>query len=153
MASVFHKKGARYVYFKDWTGNFKKQVTRAGTKAQAQRIADDLERRAERQRLGLEELPSESKTTLAELCEWWLKNRCNPKREYLERSRLKRYVLNGALGTVLVRHVSSEVVEDTLRQMERDGMSPKTINGLRAILQCIYTAARKAPEPYRFRGA
>src|SRR5439155_18617840 len=124
MASVFQKKGAWYVRFKDWTGRFKKQVTRAVTKAEAQRLADDLERRAERQRLGMEELPSESKATLTELCEWWLKNRCNPRREYLERSRLKRSVLTGPLGTLLIRRVTPEVVEDTLRQMERDGLSP-----------------------------
>jgi len=152
MASVFFKKGAWYVFFKDWTGKYKRHVTRAATKAEAQRMADDLERRAERQRLGLEELPSESKTTLAELCEWWLKNRCTPRREYLERSRLKRYVLNAPLGKLLVRQVTAEVVEDTLRQMERDGLSPSTINGLRAILRTIYSSARKAPEPYRFRG-
>ena len=56
MASVFRRKGAWYVQFKDWHGTFKKQVTRALTKAEAQRLADDLERRAERQRLGMEEL-------------------------------------------------------------------------------------------------
>jgi hypothetical protein len=37
---------------------------------------------------------------------------------YLEQSRLKRYVLNGPLGTLLVRHVSSEVVP----QREAQGM-------------------------------
>jgi len=152
MASVFRKKGTWYVRFKDWTGAFKKQVTRALTKTEAQRLADDLERRAERQRLGMEELPSESKTKLTELCEWWLKNRCNPRREHLERARLKRYVLNGPLGKLQVRQVTPEVVEDTLRQMERDELSPSTINGLRSLLRTIYTTARKAPEPYRFRG-
>src|SRR5687767_40434 len=108
MASVFQRAGTWYIAFKDVTGTWRRQVTRATTQKEAQRIADDLERRAERQRLGVEELPSESNTTLADLCHWWLDNRCNPKRKDLERFRLKRYVLDGPLGKKLVRQVTAE---------------------------------------------
>jgi hypothetical protein len=39
----------------------------------ARRLAADLERKAERQRLGLDPLPTECALTVAELVAWWLR--------------------------------------------------------------------------------
>src|SRR5215471_20055860 len=74
MASVFVRDGRWYLRVKDGAGVWRKIRTSARTKAEARRNAEDYERAAERQRLGLEPLPPEDGGgTLAELLEWWLK--------------------------------------------------------------------------------
>src|SRR4051812_34675742 len=54
MASVFQRDGTYYVRWKDAAGRWRKQVSSCTTKRHAQRYADDLERKAERQSKGLE---------------------------------------------------------------------------------------------------
>jgi len=56
VASVFEKHGKYYARWKDAAGRWRKQATSCRTKRDAQRDADDLERKAERQRKGLEPL-------------------------------------------------------------------------------------------------
>src|ERR1700737_4684475 len=69
-------KDGRYVL--RWTNGIGKRVwltSKAETKAEARRLLRDLERQAERQRLGLEPLPTEDGGgTLGELLQWWLDN-------------------------------------------------------------------------------
>ncbi len=60
---------------KDGTGAWRSHATKATTKTEAKRLAQDMERQAERQRFGLEPLPAESTQTLGQLCEWWLDER------------------------------------------------------------------------------
>jgi hypothetical protein len=54
MASVIQRGGTYYVRWKDATGRWRKQVSSSTTKRDAQRYADDLERKAERQSKGVE---------------------------------------------------------------------------------------------------
>jgi hypothetical protein len=70
---------------REWT----QQASAARTKTQARRLADELEPKAERERLRLEPIPTDSGLSLAELCEWWLENRCPPASRYRERKRLE----------------------------------------------------------------
>src|SRR5712664_4755269 len=72
MASVFKRDGRWYLRFKDSAGRWTQQPSAARTKTQARRLADELERKAERERLRLEPIPTDSDLSLAELCEWWL---------------------------------------------------------------------------------
>jgi integrase len=81
---------------------------------------------------------------LADLCEWWLAHRCPPARVYNERCRIKRHVLDSKLGQIPVKLVTSEAIEVQLVSMERQGYSPKTINGLRGTLGTLFNRARKA---------
>src|SRR5258706_927071 len=73
MASVYRRAGKLYLRYKDERGQWKDRVSDARLKPEAKRLADDLERKCERQRLGLEPMPPEDGGgTLAELLEWWL---------------------------------------------------------------------------------
>lgn len=144
MATAYKKRNTWYVGYTDHVGRQKCQATTAVTKTEAKKIAQELERKSERQRLGLEPLPSDSRMSLAELCEWWLENRCPPARAYDERKRLQKYVLDDKLGRTPVAQVTTALVEDQLRKMEVDGYSPATINGLRGTLNTVFNRARKA---------
>lgn len=58
MASVYQKRGTWYARVKHATGAWRSLATKAANKTEARRLAEDIERRAERQRHGLEPLPS-----------------------------------------------------------------------------------------------
>jgi integrase len=73
VASVYEKRGIWYLRIRDHTGKWVGNASKARTKTEAKRLAEDLERRAERQRLGLEPLPeTDGGGTLTELLRWWL---------------------------------------------------------------------------------
>jgi integrase len=78
MASVVWrgKKGSGkwYVKYRNADGVWQREVSPAKTKAEAQRLADELELKAERQRRGLDpRLIPDGGGTLDALLEWWLK--------------------------------------------------------------------------------
>ena len=93
MASVYQKPGRKtwYMHVRDGTGRFRDLATKARTKTAAKEIAQEYEARAKRQLLGLEPRPTDSSMTLADLCEWWLKERCKP--ASLRRERSRRFFL------------------------------------------------------------
>ena len=68
MASVFQRDGSYVVKWRDAIGVWRTKRTACETKAEAKRLAADLERHAERQGLGLEALPTDASMTLGELC-------------------------------------------------------------------------------------
>jgi integrase len=144
MATVYQKRGVWYVGYKDGRALRRLVRTTAETKTEAKRLALELERGAERQRLGLEEVPSDCKFTLAELCEWWLKNRCPPGRANNERHRLKKHILIAPVGATPVPRITAAAIEDVLRGMERRGLSASTVNGIRGTLHTVFSRARKA---------
>src|SRR5207253_2457820 len=108
------------------------------TKGEARAIAADLERKTHRARFGLEPALEECSKTVAELCEWWLASRCNPRRVELERARLQRHVLSTDFGRLSVTAVRAVHVEDVMRAMQRKKLKPRTINGLRGLLFSIF---------------
>ncbi len=63
MATVYRKRGSWYLAFLDGQGRRRQLRTRARTRSEAKGLAYELERSAERQRLGLEPLPSECRLT------------------------------------------------------------------------------------------
>ena len=67
MSSVLKRGDRWYVKFKDANGRWCRQPTTAESKTDAKRLASDLERQAERQRLGLEPLRSDEGTSLGDL--------------------------------------------------------------------------------------
>jgi hypothetical protein len=92
MARVYLKRATCYARVKDATGAWRSLATRAASKTEARRLAEDIERRAERQRHGLEPLPGDSTMTLGELCAWWLRERCPAPSVEGERRRLDLHV-------------------------------------------------------------
>ncbi len=144
MASVYLKRSTWYARIKDASGRWIGVATKAHSKTEAKRLAADLERKAERQRHGLEPLPSDSTLTLGGLCTWWLKERCPAASVGIETQRLGKHVLRTSLGALPLRLVTAGAIETRLRVMERAGLGPASLNGLRATLHTVYTRARKA---------
>ncbi len=144
MASVYLKRNTWYVSLLDGLVRRRLVRTLATTKGEARRLALELDRTAERQRLGLEAAPLESSATVADLCDWWLANRCTPGREYLERKRLQRHVLKAPFGKIAARHLTADDVRDALRAMLASGLSPWTVKGIRGSLNTVFRRAPKS---------
>ncbi len=143
MASVYEKAGKWYLRWKGPDGRWRDQVSTVRSKTEARRLAGELERRAERQRLGLEPLPTDSSMTLGQLCEWWLRGRCPSSSVYRERSRLRRHILETPLGALPLTAVTAARIEERQREMERAGLARSYVNGLRRVLHTVYARARR----------
>jgi hypothetical protein len=109
---------------KDAAGRWVDIASTAQTKTEARRFAAELERKAERQRLGLEPLPTDCTLSLGQLVEWWLRERCPPASHDREESRLRKNVIATPLGAVSVRLLAAVRVEDHLHELERTGAAP-----------------------------
>ena len=146
MGSVYQKPGRKtwYMHIRDGTGRFRDLATKARTKTAAKEIAQEYEARAKRQLLGLEPRPTDSSMTLAELCEWWLKERCKPASVRRERSRLTHHVIKTEFGRLPLAQVTTARVEQRLRAMELAGSSPGSVNHLRGKLRTVFAKACKA---------
>ena len=144
MASVYRKGKRWYANFRDATGARKNVATSAETKTAAKQLAQELEAKAERQRRGLESIPVDCTLSFAELCEWWLKERCPPPSVDKEESRLAKHIFVEPLGKLLVPHVTAARIEERFRAMTDAGASPASINKLRGTLHSVFAQAHKA---------
>ncbi len=144
MASVYDKNGTWYLRYKDAAGVWRAKASTAKTKTEAKRLAADLERLTERQRLGLEPILTDSTMTLGELCKWWLENACPASSEYNEHSRLTRHVIETPLGQLPLKLVTAGAISARLREMERADLSASYAKGVRTVLHTVYGRARKA---------
>src|SRR5882762_6111492 len=145
MASVYQKRGRGtwYLRVKDAAGRWQDIASTAQTKTEARRLALDLDRKAERQRLGLEPLPTDCTLNVGQLVEWWLRERCPAASHDREESRLRKNVIATQLGAVAVRHLTPARVEDHLHELERAGGAPASVNHVRAKLRTVFFKARK----------
>lgn len=144
MASVYERAGRWYVRYRDGMGRWRDKVTKAESKTEARRLAGEFERRGWRQREGLEALPSDTSETLAELCEWWLKECCAEPSRARDRNRLDKHILRHPIGKLALPRVRAVVVEQRLHEMELAGSSANTVNLLRAVLHSIFARAIRA---------
>jgi len=132
-----------YIRYRDAVG-WRNLRTSARTKAEALRLAEDLERRAERQRQGLEPLPGDPSLTVGDLCEWWLEEKCPAASAPKVRSQLGKHVLRQDLGKLPAARATPVRFEERFREMEREGKSPTTINMLRRVLLGVFRKAARA---------
>jgi len=146
MASVYQKRrrGTWYLRVKDAGGRWQDIASTAQTKTEARRLAAELERKVERQRLGLEPLPTDCTLTVGELVQWWLKERCPPASHDREENRLRKNVIATPLGSVPVRHLTAARVDDHLHDLEKAGAAPASVNHVRAKLRTVFFKAKKA---------
>src|SRR5258708_29539408 len=73
MSSVYLKRNRWYLRVRDPHGRWISKASAATTKTEAKRLALELERRFNRQQLGLEPLDLEDGGgTVAQLMEWWI---------------------------------------------------------------------------------
>src|SRR5713226_5089998 len=116
----------------------------ARNKAEAKELAARLERRAWLQRRGLEVTADDLTGTLADLCLWWLQNRCSIASREGERQRLQKHVMSAAVGALPLSQVRSSVIEDLLHRMEANGAAPGSVNKVRSLLHTAFARAKKA---------
>ena len=61
-----------------------------------------------------------------------------------ERLKIRKHVVNTALGRTPLRAVTAAMIETRLRALETDGLGMASLNGVRSSLHTIYSRARKA---------
>ncbi len=141
MASAYEKHGTWYINFKDASGVRVNRATKARTKTEAKRLAEDLERRAELVRNGLEAplLPM----TFGELADYWLENYSKPRlrahQGNVDRIRLH---LRPRLGKLQLHQVTPRVLEELLGEKLKTH-SPQTVLHLRGLVRKLFNDARR----------
>jgi len=108
-------------------------------------MAGELERPAERQRLGLEPLPPEDGGgTLGELLRWWLetyiKETASSERTA---SAVDRHFLRSELAEIRLVQLTPGVIETYLQSRGSD-IGPNSVNHLRSFLATAFTRAQRA---------
>jgi integrase len=151
MASVVSRGSRWYVKYRDHRGKWVRRPTTARTKTEARRLADDVERRCERQRLGLEPIPDEAGGgTLGELAEWWLKTYSVELASHQRNTfTLGKHLLASSLAELRLVDVTPGVIEQFLQAKVAD-LGPQSLNHLRMFLMSMFSAAKKAG---KFEGA
>jgi integrase len=145
MGSVFKRGRVWWLKYKDAVGEWTPEATKAATKAEAKALLHEIERRVERQRLGLEPLSVNPEGwTVADLMQWWLDtySRHSPSHDRNVGS-VRRHILTAPLATKPLEHVRSGDVEQLLQGMEGQ-LSAGTINHTRQFLVGAFNRAREA---------
>jgi integrase len=145
MASVYEKAGKWYMRFKDSSGKWRDKVTKARTKTEARRLAEELERKAERQRFGMEERPPEDGGgTLAELMEWWLEKYSAGRPTHARNGyTIRRHIIGSELAPLRLVDLTPGKVETFLLEKESD-LGPASVNHLRRYILTAFNCARQA---------
>ncbi len=144
MASVYQRGTTWYVRYRDSRGRWRSQASTATNKTEARRLAGELERRAERQRLGLEPLPAEDGGgTLGELLEWWLETySANAPSHAQNTSAIGKHLLSSQLASLTLAEVTSGHIE-TFLQERSTVLGPQSVNHLRRFLLSAFNRAKE----------
>jgi integrase len=144
MASAFEKRPGRfYARWKDRNGVWQDTPTSARTKTEAKRLAVELEQRAWRQTMGLEQLRAQDGGgTVRELLTWWMEtfSQETPSHERNE-SAIRTHLLSARIADLRLAEVTRGRVESFLDEKEKDGLSAQTVNHLRGFLSRAFSAA------------
>ena len=145
MASAFLKRKTWYLQYIDENGKRRQAASKAQTKREARRLADELEIAYERQRFGLAPARAPaSKEILAELATWWLQTyAANTASHAIDASVVNKHLVGSRFGDTKVHLVTPSLVENFL-QKKAGVLSPRSINHLRGYLSRIFNAAAKA---------
>ena len=152
MASVYLKRDTWYLQVSDAGGRRRCLASTAGTKTEAKRLAIEMERRFERQRLGMEPAPiADGLRTVDDLLEWWIENflRHAPSYDSTISTIRKHLVGSKDLGRLDLEDVSPGKVDLFLTKKERE-LSPQSVNHLRGFLRRTFNLGRrmeKFPRP------
>ena len=150
MAGVFNRGGTWYVRWRSAAG-WKQRATEARNRQDAKALAAELQleeqivRRAKvRNGAGLAPRQEDLTGTLAELCGWWLRERCPAGSRDLERQRLDKHVTSAPAAALPLGRLRTADVDELLHVMARKGAAPASVNRIRSVLHSIFARAKKA---------
>jgi integrase len=140
MSSVFKRGGMYVVKWKDGTGTWRQLRTSATMLAEARRLAADLDRKAERQRAGLDPVvEAPVLLTFAELIDlWWDEYGSNRRSKTVKPFADKH--LRAPLGKLLLAEVTPARIESLLNTKAAE-LAPKSLNHLLALVRMLFSIA------------
>jgi integrase len=148
MASVYEKNGHWYLRYRTDTGRWCDKKSSARTKTEARRLADDLERSAEKVRFGVEQPTSNQ--SVADLLRWWLDTVWKGRPSYAKaKSAVECHLVDAPLLQARPAELTAGQIERFLDQKTRTPgrrgkpLGPQAVNHLRSFLRRAYTAALK----------
>ena len=143
MGSVMNRDGRWTVEWRDASGRYRQKRTKCRTKAEARRMMEDLERQAERQRLGLEPLITEQQrhVTFGELMDWWWERHGQRLRSPTIRSFIEKH-FRARLAHVPLVQVTTDLFDKLLSDLEGE-LSPGSLNHLRATAHRMFKLAAR----------
>ena len=141
MADPYKKNGRWYIRFRDGRGVWRDRATEARNKAEARRLSSDLERRCERQRLGLEQLPGTNpEMTFGAGMDLWYED-------------IGRHLRSQTIWSFMQKHLRPDLGElpltdaaDALGSVVRarkGDLAPETLNHLRAAAHRVYAHLKR----------
>ena len=151
MASAYNKRGVWYLRYKNRYGRWEAERSGAKTKTEARRLAEDLERKHERIRLGLEVAPVDAgDSTVGDVVTFWLENVWKNRPSYKKaKSAISLHVLTAPFA-------SRRAVETTAGEIERHleaklhtpgtkkkPLGPQAVNHLREFMRKAFKTAIK----------
>lgn len=140
MAYVVNRDGRWYLVWIDERGVKRRKVSEAKTKTEAQRLADELQRKAERVHLGLEEAAPEP-ITFEQLAAMYERDAIPALRSPgTARSRLRKHLLP-AFKDKRLADITPGAVEAFLAHKVTEGYEPQTREHLRKDLRRIFNFA------------
>lgn len=135
-----------YIEFTETVGGKavrRRLATNAATKRAAEELERELQVRATRSKLGLDAgTVNPSRMTLAQAITWWCKNVGEGQKQG-ERAgyQLEKHILRERADFAALRleDVTTDALEDFLEERARTGLSPSSVNNLRALLSGVFT--------------
>lgn len=149
MSSVIKRNGTWYLKYRNADGKRVRRASKASTKAEAKRLADELERKCERQRLGLEPRDDAfAEVTVGAVLDWYIDTYLKGRPSQEPAQRAARLHLKPALGDIPLAKLTAGHVEELL-QAKSETLSSQSVNHLRGYLVRAINKARRAG---KFRG-
>jgi len=126
------------------TGQLRQKSVQAKDKREADRLEFELQRRAQRQREGLEPLHAEDGGgTLGRLLERWLAATRHLASAERNESTIRKHLLTSALAGLVLAQLRASDVENFLDEKLAAGLSPQSVNHLRNFISRAFTTAER----------
>jgi hypothetical protein len=128
----------------DASGRWRSFATRAATKTEARRLAFEMERQFERQRLGMEPPAiAADLRTVDDLVEWWIETFLRHAPSYATTVQtIRKHIVGSSLGSTSLDQISAGKIDLFLTKKERE-LKPASVNHLRGYLGRAFNLGRR----------